>query len=158
MAVRGIAGFLLIYPELTPPGTLELYAFQNYFPGTINDGIQDYDYRAFQLSPFVEDKNSTSSEFTVTFPATAANVDLVEECLTNRYIIAGLVQRWSSTEGLESPTGFNIFSLATGNAVSASADMTTVSLTVRPYADAIDADVPWRKVPWTILGPLSLGA
>jgi hypothetical protein len=158
MAVRGIAGFLLIYPELTPAGTNPLYAFQNHFPDPITDGIFTYDYRAFSLSPFLEDKSSTSHDFTVTFPATVANVDLVDACITNRYRIDGFTQRWSAAEGLDAPSSFNIFSGGFGNAVSASADITTVTLTVRPYADAIDGDIPWRKVPWTILGPLSLSS
>lgn len=156
MAVRGIAGFLVIYPELTPPGTNPLYLFQNYFPDPTSDGIFTYDYKAFSLSTLISDKNSTSSDFTITFPATAENVDLVEACLTNRYSITAILQRWSATEGLEAPASFNVFAGAEGSSVSATADVTTVSLVCRPYADAIDSDTPWRKVPWTILGPLSL--
>jgi hypothetical protein len=157
MAVRGIAGFILIYPQLTPTGT-NLYAFQNYFPDPTSDGFETYDYKSFSLSPLLDDKNSTSHDYTITFPATAENVDLVDECITNRYLVEVLLQRWSATEGLEAPTSFNLFGFGWGNAISATADITTVSLVVRPYADAIDGDIPWRKVPWTILGPLSLGS
>lgn len=156
MAVRGIAGFLLIYPQLTPTGTNPLYAFQNYFPNPISDGFETYDYKSFSLSPLLDDKNSTSHDYTITFPATVENVDLVDECITNRYNITAVLQRWSATEGLEAPTSFNLFAGGIGNVISATADITTVSLVVRPYADAIDGDIPWRKVPWTILGPLSL--
>lgn len=158
MAVRGIAGFLIIYPELTPSGTAPLYLFQNYFPDPTSDGFFTYAYKAFSLSTLIDDKNSTSDDFTITFPATAENVDLVEACLANRYDVTAFLQRWSDTEGLEAPTSFNIFAGADGSAVSATADVTTVSLTCRPYADAIDGDIPWRKVPWTILGPLSLSS
>jgi len=157
MAVRGIAGFLSFFPELTPVGTSPLYLFQNYFPDPTSDGFFTYDYKAFSLSTLVDDKNSTSSDFTVTFPATAENVDLVEASLTNRYNITAIVQQWSATEGLEAPSSFDIYAFAQGNAVSATADITTISLVCRPYADAIDGDIPWRKIPWTILGPLSLG-
>jgi hypothetical protein len=156
MAVRGIAGFLLIYPQLTPTGTNPLYAFQNYFPDPTSDGIFTYDYKSFSLSPLLEDKNSTSHDCIVTFPATVENVDLVDECITNRYSVTVILRRWSAIEDLEAPTSFNIFGGGVGNAISATADITTVSLTLRPYADAIDGDIPWRKVPWTILGPLSL--
>ena len=157
MAVRGIAGFMIILPELTPPGTPALYYFQNYFPDPTYDGFFTFDYKAFSLSTLVDDKNSTSSEFTITFPATAENVDLVEDCLTNRYRIATFIQQWSAAEGLETPSSFTPYAFADGNAVSATADITTISLVCRPYADAIDGDIPWRKIPWTILGPLSLG-
>lgn len=158
MAVRGIAGFLLIYPEVTPPGTPELYAFQNYFPDPISDGISTYDYKAFSLSPILDDKSSTSHDFTVTFPATVENVDLVDACITNRYTVAAFLQRWSAVEGLEAPTSFNPFAGAVGESFTAAADITTITLTVRPYAEAIEGDIPWRKIPWTILGPLSLSS
>lgn len=157
MAVRGIASFLLIYPQLTPPGTDELYAFQNYFPDPVVD-VFTYNYKAFSVSPFLADKNSTSHDFTLTFPATAENVDLVEECTLNRYRILVDTYRWSASEGLEAPTSFNPFSYGIGEAVSAVADIATITMTARPYADAVAGDVPWRKIPWTILGPLSLGS
>lgn len=158
MAVRGIAGFLIIYPELTPTGTDPLYLFQNYFPDPTSDGVFTYDYKSFSLSPLLDDKNSTSHDFTITFPATVENVDLVDECITNRYSITSVLQRWSATEGLEAPSSFNVFGGAVGDCISATADITTVALTVRPYANAIEGDVPWRKIPWTILGPLSLSS
>ena len=158
MAVRGVASFLIIYPELTPSGTDPLHLFQNYFPEPTSDGFFTYDYKAFTVSTLIDDKNSTSHDFTLTFPATAENVDLVEECLINRYDITVVIYRWSDTEGLEAPTAFNLFAGADGNALSATADITTVTLLCRPYADAIDGDIPWQKIPWTILGPLSLGS
>jgi hypothetical protein len=158
MAVRGVASFLIIYPELTPSGTDPLYLFQNYFPEPTSDGFDTYDYKAFTVSTLIDDKNSTSHDFTLTFPATAENVDLVEECLINRYDITVLIYRWSDTEGLEAPTTFNFFAGADGSALSATADITTVTLLCRPYADAIDGDIPWQKISWTILGPLSLGS
>lgn len=158
MAVRGIAGFLVIYPELTPTGTAPLYLFQNYFPDPTSDGVFTYDYKSFSLSPFLDDKNSTSHDFTITFPATADNVDLVDECVTNRYSINAILQRWSATEGLEAPSSFNVFCAAIGDCISGTADVTTVALTVRSYANAVEGDIPWRKIPWTILGPLSLSS
>ena len=118
MAVRGIAGFLIILPELTPSGTPALYYFQNYFPDPTYDGFFTFDYKAFSLSTLVDDKNSTSSEFTITFPATAENVDLVEDCLTNRYRIATFIQQWSAAEGLETPSSFTPYAFADGKAVS----------------------------------------
>lgn len=157
MAVRGIAGFLIILPEVHADSTSALYYFQNYFPDPTSDGIFTYDYKAFSVSTLVDDKNSTSSDFTVTFPATAENVDLVEACLANRYKILFFLQQWSAVGGLETPSSFTPYAFADGNAVSATADITTISLVCRPYADAIDGDIPWRKIPWTILGPLSLG-
>ena len=156
MAVRGIAGFLLIFPQLTPPGTLPLYTFQNYFPDPTSDGLYTYDYRAFSVSPLLTDRNSTSHDFSLTFPATAANVDLIDACLTNRYTITTIIYTWSAVENIEAPTEFIPFAAGSGDAVSATADISTVTLQVRPYADAIDQDLPWRKVAWTILGPLSL--
>lgn len=159
MAVRGVAGFLLIYPQTyTYPATAPLYKLQNYFPDPTSDGEFTYDYRAFSMSTFVEDKNSTSQDFTVTFPATVENVDLVAACLTNRYEIQAIIYRWSSVEGLEAPSSFELFAFASGSAVSAVEDISTTTITARPYANAIDADLPWRKIPWTILGPLSLGS
>lgn len=158
MAVRGTAGFLIILPQIHASQSSGLYYFQNYFPDPTNDGIFTYDYKAFSTSALVADKNSTSSDFTLTFPATAENVDLVEACLTNRYKVLLLLQQWSAVEGLEAPSSFTPYAFTEGDAVSAIADTTTISLVCRPYADAIDSDIPWRKIPWTILGPLSLGA
>jgi hypothetical protein len=158
MAVRAIASFLLIYPDLTPPGTNPLYLFQNYFPNPTSDGFLTYDYRSFSVSNLLTDKNSTSHDYTITFPATVENVDLVDACITNRYSLNVLMYRWSAAENLEAPTSFNPFAVAQGNAVSATADISTITVTARPYADAIDGDIPWRKVPWTILGPLSLSS
>jgi hypothetical protein len=156
MAVRGIASFLIIDPEITPPGADPLYLFQNYFPDPTSDGLRTYDYRSFSVSNLLADKNSTSHDYTITFPATVENVDLVDACITNRYSLQVIIYRWSAAENIEVPTSFNLFAGGIGNAVSAVADISTITVTVRPYADAIDGDIPWRKVPWTILGPLSI--
>lgn len=158
MAVRGVASFLTIYPQLYTPATTPLYRLQNYFPSPTVNGGATYSHRSFTLSTLTSDKNSTSHDFSITFPATVENVDLVDACLSNRYTIIAAIYRWSATEGLEAPSTFNLFASANGEATTATADITSVTLSVRPYADTINADMPWRKIPWTILGPLSLNA
>lgn len=155
MAVRGIAGFIDIYVQsaLGQP----LYSFQNYFPDPRVLYDKTYTYKSFSVSTLIEDKNNTSPDFSLTFPATTTNLSLVDECLTNKYYVLLFMYRWSDNEGLENPSSFNIFAIADGSSAAATADITTVSLSVSPYANAVQADIPWRKTPWTILGPLSLG-
>jgi hypothetical protein len=156
MAVRGILSGVLIYPEVAPAGTLPVYSFQNYFPNPTNINGIVYDYRACSISSILLDKNSVGQAFSITFPGTVQNIDLVEASLTNRYTYVSQFVTWSAVEGLENPSSFNLLGFGAGTASSAESDFSTVTVDVQPYSNAVNADLPWRKIPWTILGPLSL--
>jgi hypothetical protein len=158
MAVRGVVTFLEFYPadwtgEIIDP----LYSYQNYFlngrsfPGE----VATIPYNFFDISDITVERDQTSQTTTITFGATAANVSLVEEAIVSNYFIVAVMYRWSAFEGLENPSSLNIFTLTGGNALSGSSDFTTVSLDFGSYSKTVDADFPARKIPWTILAPLS---
>jgi len=155
MAVRGVVTVLEFYPSDYNINTAPLYTFQNHFPGTRTIlGTVDT-YNSYQVSPSVMERDGSLRDMSITFVATAANVDLVENAVNNRYAVTVVVLRWSAVEGIDNPSNYNILSLFTGNAVSGSADLSTVTLQIGSYSDSLNTDIPWRKIPWTILGPLS---
>jgi hypothetical protein len=159
MATRGILSWIQIWPSNTDLTGSPLYTYQNHFhPSRDLYTFSNVPYNSFTMSSVVNDKNSIGDEVTITFAATASNVDLVDASITNRYLYLAYVLRWdTSGDGIDDPptsppylTGF------VGNAVSASADITTVSVKLGRYTSSTNADFPWRRIPWTILGPLAL--
>jgi hypothetical protein len=159
MATRGILSWIQIWPNNTDLTGSPLYTYQNHFhPSRDLYTFSDVPYNSFTMSSVLTDKNNVTNELTITFAATAANVDLVETSITNRYFYQAYVLRWdTSGDGIDDPplsppyfTGF------LGSAIKASADITTISLVLGRYNNTTNADFPWRKIPWTILGPLAL--
>ena len=155
MAVRGVlTGAVFYQPDRTVLDPPE-YRQQNYFVDGVTILGELYSYNAFECSPIASVKSEVSQSFTLTYPATSANISLVEEAIDNRYDIIIIMWRWSDVEGLENPTGFNPYSLTSGVAISGSSDLTTITLEAETYSKTVDADFPGRKIPWTVLSPLS---
>lgn len=159
MAVRGVVTTLTIYPGNRTPATLPLYRFQNHFEGSylIGDNVYSatYQHNFFQTSGYTKMRDASTTNLEVNFVATAANVDLVEAAIVGRYDVEAIVWRWGITEGLDNPTTFNLFALYVGFADTAESDFTTISLKLNSNYETTKPDFPWRKIPWTILGPLS---
>lgn len=155
MAVRGVVTVLDFYPSDYDTSTPALYRFQNHFSGSRTIDGFSYTYNSFQVTSNIMERDGSLRDVSATFVATAANVDLVENSVHNRYVIAILTYRWSDTEGIDNPSGYNLLSAFSGSAVSGSADLSTVTLQIGNYNDSLNMDIPWRKIPWTILGPLS---
>ena len=155
MAVRGVVTGVLFYDPNWSSGDIPIYAQQNYF--TEGRTIQStfYTYNAFEISPVSYVKDEVTESFTLTYPATSSNINLVEVSIINRYEVGVVLYRWSDTEGLEDPTNFNLYALSIGSAVGGTSDLTTVTLQVESYSETVNADFPGRKIPWTILSPLS---
>lgn len=158
MAVRGILTTIQFFPEDYINTTPALYRQQNHFAGSrVIDG-DTYTYNSFQVSSNISERDSAVRNMSITFAATAANVDLVEAAIQNNYVAVILGYRWSEVEnpgGIDNPTTYNIFSEFVGNSLGGSSDFSTVTLEVGRYSDGLNSDLPWRKIPWTILGPLS---
>jgi len=141
MATRGILSWIQIWPNNTDLTGSPLYTYQNHFhPSRDLYTFSDVPYNSFTMSSVLTDKNN------------------VETSITNRYFYQAYVLRWdTSGNGIDDPplsppyfTGFF------GSAIKASADITTISLVLGRYNNTTNADFPWRKIPWTILGPLAL--
>jgi len=155
MAVRGVVTTLEFYPEDWEAGDTSLYRFQNHFEGTRTFNGEVYTHNFFQVSGLVKMRDTSGLGAQINFAATAANVDLVEAAILGRYFCAITVWRWSSTEGLDNPSSFNVFAGQGGACDTADNDSTTVNLIIKDYAQTTRPDFPWRKIPWTITGPLS---
>lgn len=155
MAVRGIVTCIRFFDANYVPGDAELYAYQNHFPETKTINSDDYEYNSFQITPIVAERDNNPPRVTVDFVATAENVDLVEEAIANKYVMIALLFRWGSVEGIDDPTTFNLFHAYVGDCLGGSSDFSTVQLEVGRYNGTGNTDLPWRKIPWTILGPLS---
>lgn len=154
MAVRGVMTQLYF----TDPITYEQkYDMQNYFvngreifPGVLSE------YNNFRVSSIDVNRTTVKQKFTVTFSGVAKNIDLVEESILNNYIVGYFIWRWSSTEGLDNPSAFNLFADCLASAEEGSSDFSTVKLQCSTYSKTVNADFPGRKIPWQILTPLSL--
>lgn len=155
MAVRGVVTTVDFYPADYDIDTDPLYTFQNHFPGTRTIAGITSAYNSYQVTSNIYERDASLRDMSVTFVATAANVDLVESAVNNRYAVQIVTYRWSDFEGIDDPSTYNALSFFSGNAVSGSADLSTVTLQVGSYNDSLNTDIPWRKIPWTILGPLS---
>lgn len=159
MAVRGVVTNIEFYPitgnvNTDPP----LYAYQNHFPAPrILNRPTAADYNSFTITPLSNQKDVSSMPgATIAFVATADNVDLVEEAIANKYIVLVLVSRWGAGSGsIDDPAGVNLFAVYIAMATGGGLDTSTVSLNISHYSNNINADMPWRKIPWTIIGPLS---
>lgn len=155
MAVRGVVTIATFYEKDRTPSSLPVYDQQNYFI----DGYTLYGdflaYNQFTGSPITMSKDGLTQSFSLTYPATTANINLVEEAIDNYYQVFQVRARWSDNEGLENPTNLNIAGLAIGYAIGGSSDYTTVTLEVETYSETVNADFPGKKIPWTILSPLS---
>jgi hypothetical protein len=159
MAIRGIASVVDFFDKDTfllnsqPP---PLYSYQNHFPGTRVIGGISSNYNSFIATPLKNERDAGSMpQITLTFVATAANVDLVEEAIANQYLVLISIYRWNVNEGIDDPSSFNPFAFYLAVATGGSLDTSTVSLEVNHYNSTTNADMPWRKIPWTIVGPLS---
>ena len=155
MAVRGVITTTSFYEPNWSSGDPAIYRQQNYFTAGRTILGDFYSYNAFEVSPVSYIKDEVTESFTLTYPATSSNISLVEASITNRYEVAAVLWRWSGVEGLEDPTSFNIYGLSIGSAVGGTSDLTTITLQVETYSKTVDADFPGRKIPWTILSPLS---
>ena len=155
MAVRGVVTTLDFYPADYSSGSSPLYSFQNHFPGTRTISGDPCAYNSYQITSNIYERDASLRDMSVTFVATAANVDLAESAVSNRYVVQIVTYRWSDIEGIDDPVDYNFLSFFSGNAVSGSADLSTVTLNVGQYNDSLNTDIPWRRIPWTILGPLS---
>jgi hypothetical protein len=158
MAVRGVLSSLLIYPENRQSNTLPLYSFQNFFPGSRTLPIgSSFVYNSYTVGSISDGKDSSTPDLSITFSGTAANIDLVDAAITNRYIFLTAVWRLPAAD-IENPASgaFNLFAMHYGYAKQAESDFTSIALTVGDYNDSQEPDFPWRKIPWTILGPLGV--
>lgn len=158
MAVRGIYTSLIFYPEVyTPPGT-PIATYQNYspnpIPDTISGTVYNFEYRPFSMSSTVSDANSLTNDFSLTFAATGATVDFLETALLNRYEVIAVTSVWAGTIDTPSISSNDIYALSYGNVIDAELDFATITIRVGQYASGTEADLPWRRIPWTILGPL----
>lgn len=154
MAVRGIVASLLFSDEV---GEREIDRMQNYFVNgrDVNGrGVERYNY--FNASSIVSGRAKLTSEFSVVFGATAANKQLVERAIDEHQSIMLFFNRWSSTEGLENPSSFNLFAVDAAHAVGGSSNFTTVTMQCRTYGKTVNADFPGRKLPQQIFSPLML--
>lgn len=158
MAVRASLAWIQVWPEITTYTGSPLYQYQNHFhPSRTLYGFADVPYNSYTVSPILVDKNNTSSELSISFAATAANVDLIQASIQNRYSYIVFFLRWSSAVGIDNPSiDPPFFAGFAGNALRGESDITTATLTLGQYNSTTSADFPWRKIPWTILGPLSL--
>jgi len=155
MAVRGVVTTLDIFPGNRNGATPALYRFQNHFEGSrVIDGYT-YQHNFFQTSGYTKMRDASTTNLEISFAATAANVDLVEAAVAGRYDVQAIVWRWSAVENIDNPSGFNLFAIYIGFCDSAESDFTTTSLKLNSYYQTTKPDFPWRKIPWTILGPLS---
>ena len=155
MAVRAVVATLDFYAADFGPGSSPLYSFQNYFPGTRAISSRAYTYNSFQVGTITAQRDGPIAEVDVTFVATVANVDLIKTATANRYKVFITILRWGNVENQENPSTFNTFALFVGDSLGGSADLSTVTLKVGQYTSTVNSDMPWRKIPWTILGPLS---
>lgn len=157
MAVRGVLSTLLIYPENRQSNTSALYSFQNFFPGSRTILGSSYVYNSYTVGSISDSKDSSTPDLGITFSGTAANIDLVDAAITNRYIFLTAVWRLPAAD-IENPASgaFNLFAIHYGFAKQAESDFTSIALTVGDYNDSQEPDFPWRKIPWTILGPLGV--
>lgn len=155
MAVRGVVTTLNFFAADYDINSSPLYNFQNHFPGTRTISTLSYTYNSFQVSSAFAERDASIRALSIDFVATAANVDLVEAAIANNYAVHVLTWRWSAAEGIDDPVDYNPLAGTAANATGGSADLSTVTLEVAPYNDSLNVDLPWRKIPWTILGPLS---
>jgi len=159
MTVRGIYSTLFFYPEsYTPPGT-PIAVYQNYSPTaipTLADGVTySAEYRPFTVSELVSDSNSITNDFAVTFAATGAISDFLETAILNRYEIVVFTDFLGAN--IDTPTfGSDPYVASIGHIIDAETDFSTITIRTGEYENGTNADLPWRRIPWTILGPLSV--
>lgn len=157
MAVRASLAWIQVWPEITDFTGSPLFQYQNHFhPSRTLYASANVPYNSFTVSPILIDKNNTSTEVSVSFAATADNVDLVQNSIQNKYTYVILILRWAGAVLNNPPAVIPVFAFFDGTALRGEADVTTVTVTLGKYSSATNADFPWRKIPWTILGPLAL--
>lgn len=155
MAVRGVLTTISFYPEGRDAGDLPLYAYQNHFPTTKTIFGQAYEYNSFQAGQIASERGAALRDVPVTFAATADNVDLLSAALKFRQEAEIIMVRWSAAEGIDNPSSYALMAAFAGVVRTGSSDTSTFTVNVNGYSDTLLADLPWRKIPWTILGPLS---
>jgi hypothetical protein len=163
MATRGVVTTLDFYIEQRAygPTTAPLVSYQNHFEGTrtitnpFYGSPVTYSHNFYTITPYRIARNEASNGMSITFAATATNVALVETAMANRYSVDIATYRWTTAAGIDNPSAYALFAIFFGHCYKASSDFSTITLDVRLYADATNADLPWQRVPWTIVGPLS---
>lgn len=163
MAVRGVMTQITVYAEDATGDSL--YNWQNYFPAGreiiisfngVPVPLGFSDYYPFQSSPVQIARDNEVTDVTLSFPATDESVAFVEECLSQRHRISILFWRWSSVEGLEDPSSFNMLIGVVGHARQAQSTISRIDLIVTGYDQTTSADFPGRTIPSQIVSPLSI--
>jgi hypothetical protein len=155
MAVRGVLTAINFFPANRAAGAIPLFAYQNHFPESKTIDSRTYLYKAFQSSPISSEKDASIADVSITFPSTASNIDLLTAALTFRQEVEVFVYRWSAVQGIDNPSSYELFAAFAGAVKTGSMDLSTMTITIGEHNDSVGADLPWRKIPWTILGPLS---
>lgn len=161
MTVRGIYSSLIFYPESYTPPAVPIATYQNYSPtpiaGTVSGTVYNFEYQPFTVSAIASDSNSITNDFSITFAATGAIVDFLETAITSRYEVIFFTNVWGST--IDTPPSINsldTYALSIGHVIDGETDFSTMTIRVGEYENGTNADLPWRRIPWTILGPLSV--
>lgn len=163
MTVRGIYSSLIFYPEVyTPPGT-PIASYQNYSQTSLTETVGGityaFDYRPFTVASIVSDSNSIAHEVSITFAATGAIIDFLETALVSRYQVVCFTNTWASpidTVPLPLTGAGDPYAAFTGFVMDGETDFSTMTIRIGEYSNGTNADLPWRRIPWTILGPLSV--
>jgi len=159
MTVRGIYSTIIFNPESYTPPVVPLAIYQNYSPTAIPTpvGASTYnaEYRPFVVSPVASDSNSLANDFEITFAATGAISDFLDTAILGRYEVIVFADILESN--IDTPAfGTNLYVASIGNIIEADVDFSTITIKVGQYENGVNSDLPWRRIPWTILGPLSI--
>lgn len=159
MATRGVVSEIIFYPANYDDATLPIASYQNYFPSarSLSDPSIVSAYNSFTISTITEKRDTSGQDpIDITFAGTAANLDLVNAALNNRYELIIVIWTWSANLDNPSASDLVLLTLRSAVSISGASDFYSVTLTVGEYADSVDSDMPFRRIPWTILGPLSI--
>jgi hypothetical protein len=159
MTVRGIYSTIIFNPESYTPPVAPLAIYQNYSPTAIPSAIgastYNAEYRPFAVSAIASDSNSLVNDFDVTFAATGAITDFLDTAILGRYEVIVFTDILAAN--IDTPAyGTDLYLAAIGNIIEADVDFSTITIKVGQYENGVNSDLPWRRIPWTILGPLSI--
>jgi len=160
MTVRGIYSSLLFLPENYASPIVPIALHQNYSPDPVPQYIGPTlyyaDYRPFTVSPVAADSNSIINDFSVTYAATGTISDFLDTAIIGRYTVAHVSS--ILTTNIDGPLTAtdDAYILNYGNIIDAETDFSSVTIRIGQYENAVNSDLPWRRIPWTILGPLSI--
>ena len=135
-------------------GSTTYHRWQSYYVGqTVSWDSGSWLYQQFDCDGITAGQGSTEAALSVTLPATQFVVDQVERALREGWLCELSLYEFDPTAGNTTPQAAQVLVAAfTGEVVSASGGLTTITVALGSSLSPVGAQIPWRQFTTRLIG------